>query len=174
MSGRADYLKASGDSLEALFGGIVTSRQRPDGQDKEENDIEAVPAFGYLRGLSALALTLEVRFRDGNRDYFPYSHLAGWRFNPSVGLLLKWTADVVSVVLVRGSNLDVPVNPGAINLTDRGIARQRIVWIREMDEDDLRRAGEGQPSIDRITVAEFETNDDLREWLKKSAPVFLR
>ena len=63
---------------------------------------------------------------------------------------------------------------GAVNLTDRGIARQRVVWVREMDEDELRRAGEKEPTIDRIEVAEFETNDDLREWLKATAPAFRR
>jgi hypothetical protein len=43
-----------------------------------------------------------------------------------------------------------------------------------MDEQELRRVGEGGPTIDRIEVAEFEAQEELREWLKKVAPAFVR
>ena len=65
-----------------------------------------------------------------------------WQFNPSAGLLLKFTGDVVTLVLIRGSNLDALVKDGAINLTDRGFQRHRIIWVREMDEEELRKVGE--------------------------------
>jgi hypothetical protein len=67
-------------------------------------------------------LAIEFRYRDGNSDFYRYSWLGPWRFNPSVGLLLKFTGDVVTLVLIRGSNLDALVNQ-SINLTDLGIAR---------------------------------------------------
>lgn len=137
-----------------------------------ETDEEATPAFGYLRGIRDRALAIEVRYRDGNSDFFPYALLGPWRFNPSVGLLLKFTGDVITLVLIRGSNLDALVNQ-SINLTDRGIARQRILWVREMDEDALRVAGKGQPTIDRIEIAEFLGHEQAQEWLKKAAPVFV-
>jgi hypothetical protein len=139
--------------------------------DEEE---ESCPAFGYLRGLKERALALEFRFGDGNSEFFPYSLLGPWRYNPSAGLLLKFTGDVVSLVLIRGSNLDAVVNPSAINLTERGLQRHRITWVREMDEEELRRVGTSGPTIDRIDVAEFEAQDELREWLKKKAPMFVR
>jgi hypothetical protein len=136
---------------------------------------ESCPAFGFLRGLDARALAVEFRLRTGDSEWFAYSCLVSWRFNPSVGLLLKFTTgDGVSLVLVRGSNLDAPVGQAQVNLTDRGLQRHRIVFIREMDEAELRRAREGEPSIDGIDIAEFETPEEQREWLKARAPVFIR
>ena len=91
-----------------------------------------------------------------------------------MGLLLKFTGDLVTLVLIRGSNLEALVNQGAINLTDCGLQRHRITWIREMDEEELRRVGEGGPTIDRIEVVEFESHDQLKEWLAKNALAFVR
>jgi hypothetical protein len=139
---------------------------------EKEPEEDSCPAFGYLRGLDARALAVQLRFRDGNSTWFPYSWLGPWRHNPSVGLLLKFTGDVVTLVLIRGSNLAALVGQ-SVNLTDRGLQRHRILWVREMDEEGLRQAGQGQPTIDRIEVAEFESQDALKEWLSKHAPAFL-
>ncbi len=138
-----------------------------------ETDEEACAAYGYMRGIRDRALAIEFRYRDGNSDFYPYSWLGPWQYNPSVGLLLKFTGDVVTLVLIRGSNLDALVNQ-SINLTDRGFARHRISWLKEMDEDGLRQAGKGQPTIDRIEVAEFQSHEEAQEWLKKAAPGFVR
>ena len=62
----------------------------------------------------------------------------------------------------RGSNLDALVNQ-SVNLTDRGLQRHRITYVREMDEQELRRVGEEGPTIDRIEIAEFESQEELRE-----------
>ena len=147
-------------------------RDKP--RDEESSEEESCPAFGYLRGIRDRALALEFRYRDGNSEWFPYSWLGPWRFDPSVGLLLKFTGDVVTLVLIRGSNLDALVGQGAVNLTDRGLQRHRILWVREMDEQELRRVGQSGPTIDRIEVAEFESQEELREWLTKAAPEFVR
>ena len=61
-----------------------------------------------------------------------------------------------------------------MNLTDRGLLRHRITWVREMDEDELRRAGAGEATVDRIEVAECETQQEVRDWLTAAAPAFLR
>jgi hypothetical protein len=133
------------------------------------------PAFGFLRGLDARALAVEFRLRTGNSEWFAYSCLVLWRFTPSAGLLLKFTTgDGVSLVLIQGSNLDAPVGEAQMNLTDCGLQRHRIVYVREMDEMELRRAREGEPTIDRIDIAEFETAEEQREWLQARAPVFVR
>ena len=145
--------------------------------DKESNDTAeecCCPAFGFLRGLRDWSPMIEFRFRDGNTEAFPYSLLGPVRFNPSVGLLLRFTGDVVTLVLIRGSNLGATVNPGAVNLIERGIERHRVTWVSELDEGEIRRVGEQGPTIDRIEVAEFETQAELCAWLKKNAPVFLR
>lgn len=139
-----------------------------------EKDEEACAAFGYLRGTRDRALAVEFRYRDGNSDWFAYGHLESWRYNPSVGLLLKYAGDVVTLVLIRGSNLDAPVNGGVVSLTESGLPRHRVTWVREMDEDELRQVGEGGPTIDAIEVAECETVEGQRTWLARVAPAFVR
>ncbi|OWK40974.1 hypothetical protein [Fimbriiglobus ruber] len=151
-----------------------TPGRRAAAEDPPADEEEGCPAFGYLRGTRDRALAVEFRFANGNSDTFPYSHLAGWRFDPSVGLLLKFTADVVTLVLVRGSNLDAPVNQSGVNLTDRGFQRHRITWVREMDAAALKAVGDTGPTVDRIAVAEFEAHADLRAWLGTHAPAFCR
>ena len=66
---------------------------------------------------------------------------------PSEGLLLKFSGDLVYLVLIRGSNLDKPLNEGSINLTHAGLQRLRVLWIREMTEEEIGGSGEtGRPS----------------------------
>jgi hypothetical protein len=89
-------------------------------------------------------------------------------------LLLKFSGDIVYLVLIRGSQLDKPLNEGAINLTTGGLQRNRVVWIREMSEEDIQQVGDSGPTIDSIEVAEFESQAALKEWLKEKAPAFLR
>jgi hypothetical protein len=135
---------------------------------------ECCPAFGFLRGLRDQALAVEFRLRNGNSEWFSYNLLGHWRHNPSEGILLKFAGgDLVSLVLIRGSNLDGLVNE-TMNLTDRGFQRARITFVREMEEEELRQAGKGEPTIDRIEIAEFECQEELRQWLEKNAPAFLR
>lgn len=142
--------------------------------DKESSGEENCAAFGYLRGAREWAHTLEFRFRDGNTVAFPYCWLGPWTFNPSRGLLLRFTGDVVTLVLIAGSNLNMAVNPGSVNLTDRGIARHRITYIKEMNEDELRRVGTTGPTIDKIVIEEFQEHDALQAWLKQHAPGFVK
>jgi hypothetical protein len=80
----------------------------------------------------------------------------------------------VYIVLIKGSNLDKPLNEGAINLTSGGLQRNRIVWIREMSKEDIEKVGDTGPTIDSIQVEEFESQAALKEWLTKNAPAFVR
>jgi len=139
-----------------------------------ELEVGECAAFGFLRGLDARALAVEFRFLNGNCETFSYNLLASWRFNPSAGLLLKFTSDVVTLVLIRGSNLDAVVSDKGINLTNRGLQRHRVIWITEMDESQVRHAAGGQPTIERIEIAEFESNEEAQTWLQTVAPVFVR
>src|SRR6266851_3168695 len=157
-------------NLKPIEGGLSKERG---GQRERESEEESCRAFGYVRGLQDRALAVAFRLKSGDSECYPYSCLVSWRFNPSVGLLLKFSGDVVTLVLIRGSNLDALVN-GSTNLTDRGFQRHRITWVREMQEDELRRAGEGEPTIDGIDIAEFQTTEEQSEWLKKRAAAFLR
>jgi len=90
------------------------------------------------------------------------------------GLLLKFSGDVVYLVLIRGSNLDMPLDEGTINLTTGGLQRHRVMWIREMTEGDIKQVGKSGPTIDSIKVAAFESQADLKEWLSKNAPAFVQ
>jgi hypothetical protein len=141
--------------------------------EAEETEVSC-GAFGYLRGIRDLPGSVEFRFRDGNSAWFPYGWLGPWKYNPSEGLLLKFSGDMVYLVLIRGSNLDKPLNEGSINLTTGGLQRNRVVWIREMSEEDIRQVGDSGPTIDSIQVAEFESQDALKEWLTQNAPAFVR
>ncbi|HTU23457.1 MAG TPA: hypothetical protein VMG10_35805 [Gemmataceae bacterium] len=152
--------------------GKATNPPKPEAE-AEEAEVSC-GAFGYLRGIKDLPGAVEFRFRDGNSAWFPYAWLGPWRYNPSEGLLLKFSGDLVYLVLIRGSNLDKPLNEGAINLTTGGLQRHRVVWIREMSEEDIRQVGETGPTIDSIEVAEFESQGALKEWLTEHAPAFLR
>ena len=80
----------------------------PDAEPPEADE-GSCPAFGFLRGLRDRALAVEFRFRVGNTLALPYTWLGPVRFDPSVGLLLRFAGDVVTLVLIRGSNLDALV-----------------------------------------------------------------
>jgi hypothetical protein len=144
-------------------------------KDGEADGTEAsCKAFGYLRGIRDTAAAVEFRFQDGNSTWFPYAWMGTWKYNPSEGILMKFSGDLVYLVLIRGSNLSKPLNEGAINLTHAGLQRHRVLWVREMSEEEIRQVGETGPTIDSIEVAEFESHDALKEWVTKKAPAFVR
>jgi hypothetical protein len=144
------------------------------GKDLESDGEErCCAAFGYLRGLREHADAIELRFRDGNSTWFPYSWLGQWKYNPSGGLLMKFSGDLVYLVLIRGSNLGQPLIDSTINLMTAGLQRQRVLWLKEMTEEEIRKVGENGPTIDSIQVGEFDSHADLKQWLEKTAPEFL-
>lgn len=148
--------------------GILNAKDpEPDGGE------ESCPAFGYLRGIRDRADAVEFRFKDGNSVWFPYGWLGNWQYNPSEGLLLKFSGDLVYLVLIRGSNLDRPLGDGTIDLIRAGLQRHRVTWLREMAEEEIRQVGEAGPTIDSIQVAEFASHEALAEWLGTTAPAFL-
>ena len=149
--------------------GILQTQAAAAGASRRESDGDggegACAAFGYLRGLRERADAIEFRFRNGNSVWFPYGWLGMWKFDPSEGLLLKFTGDVVYLVLIRGSNLDRPLADSTINLTNAGLQRHRVLWVKELTEDELRQVGEHAPTIDSIEIGECDSQDDVKEWL---------
>ncbi|HWB14121.1 MAG TPA: hypothetical protein VG826_33150 [Pirellulales bacterium] len=160
-----DRLKRAGAA--AGLTGLLQSNDT----DGEEASCEA---FGYLRGLRDQSAAVEFRFRDGNSMWFPYRSMGPWQYNPSEGLLLQFNSDVVHFVLIKGSNLAKPLGEGAINLTHAGLQRHRVLWIREMSDDEIAAVGDSGPTIDTIEVVELESHAARREWLSQHAPAFLR
>ncbi|MBY0513146.1 MAG: hypothetical protein K2P78_04450 [Gemmataceae bacterium] len=114
-------------------------------QDGDGGDEAPCAAFGYLPGTREASASVEFRLRDGNSVWFSYGWLGPWQFNPSEGLLLKFSGDVVYQVLIRGSNLDKPLPGGSINLTHAGLQRHRVLWMREMTPEEVERVGETGP-----------------------------
>lgn len=145
---------------------------RAGGSDGDGGDEASCVAFGYLRGIRDASASVEFRLRNGNSMWFPYGWLGPWQFNPSEGILLKFSGDVVYLVLIRGSNLDKPLADGAINLTHAGLQRHRVLWIREMSKEEIERIGEVGPTIDSIEIGQFKSQDDAQEWLRQRAPAF--
>jgi hypothetical protein len=149
----------------------------PKPYSKKETDADggegSCAAFGYLRGLRAASSSVEFRMRSGNSIWFPYGLLGAWQYNPSEGLLLRFSGDTSFVVLIRGSNLDRPLSEGAINLTNAGLQRQRLLWIKEMTKEEIERVGETGPTIDSIEIGEFTSHEERTEWIKRHAPAFL-
>jgi hypothetical protein len=72
--------------------------------------------------------------------------------------------------MIHGSKPAATVHSGATNLTDRGIQRHRIVWVREMDKSENKDIGNTAPTVDRIAVAECESQEAATAWLRKCAP----
>jgi len=156
----------------ALFpDGKVPGPPKKDGGEGGEEG--SCAAFGFLRGIRDSSASVEMRLRSGNSMWFPYSWLGPWRYDPSEGLLLKFSGDVVSLVLIKGSNLAKPLADSSINLTHAGLQRSRVLWIREMTSDEIERVGDTAPTIDSILIGEFTDHDARREWLQANAPVFL-
>ena len=149
--------------------GILSAKETPEPERGEAS----CPAFGYLRGIRDRADAVEFRFKDGNSVWFPYGWLGNWRFNPSEGLLLKFSGDLVYLVLIRGSNLDRPLGDGTIDLIRAGLQRHRVTWLREMGDEESRQVGDAGPTIDSIMVAEFESHEALKNWVETNATSFL-
>jgi hypothetical protein len=145
----------------------------PPALPKSEEEEETCSAFGFLRGVRERGVAVEFRFLDGRSLILPYGLLNDIDHIPSAGVLLTFSGCVITLVLIHGSNLNVQVSESGINLTDRGLQRHRITFIREMDEEELRQAGNRQPTIDRIEVAKCKTPEDAEEWLKRHASVFV-
>jgi hypothetical protein len=153
-----------------LAGRTSQSLKKDHDGDGTEGDCRA---FGFLRGIRDRADAIEFRKIDGNSIWFPYGWLGTWKFNPSEGLLLKFSGDLVYLVLIKGSNLDMPLAETGINLTRAGLQRHRIVWVREMTKEEIQEMGETGPTVDSIEIGEFESNEELRVWVSERAPALL-
>ena len=86
--------------------------------------------------------------------------------------MLKFSGDLVYLVLIRGSNLDRGIDGKATDLIHAGLQRHHVLWLREMTPAEIREVGESGPTIDSIEVAEFESHAAIKEWIGKHAQAF--
>ncbi len=169
MWGNASQDRLHRNTASAGLSGILQSKEV-----QSEGPEGSCAAFGYLRGLRDQAPAVEFRFSSGNSIWFPYAWLGTWQYNPSEGLLLKFSGDLLYLVLIRGTNLAKPVGDGSINLTNAGLQRHRVLWLREMADEEIQEVGKTGPTIPSIELAEFTSQEKMKEWLKENAPGFLR
>ena len=92
----------------------------------------------------------------------------------SEGLLVKFSGDLIYLVLVRGSNLDRGIDGKATDFIHAGLQRQHVLWLPEMTSAEIREVAETGPTIDSIEVAEFRSHAALKKWIKAKAPAFVR
>jgi hypothetical protein len=136
-----------------------------------DRGVASCKAFGYH--LQPEHLTgVELRFLTGDSMWFPYGWLGTCRHIPSEGLLLKFSGDLVYLVLIRGSNLDRGIDGKAIDLIRSGLQRHHVLWLQEMTPKEIQQVGETGPTIASIEVGEFESHAALKEWIGKHAPAF--
>jgi hypothetical protein len=116
----------------------------------EDDDESARSAFGYLRGTRDRAMFVEFRLADGTVWAFPYSWMGPARFHPSQGIVLYFVGDAVHQVTIQGWNLNAEGE--GVSLFGRGLLRHRIVWVREMSEDEAQRAAKGETVVEKISI----------------------
>jgi hypothetical protein len=110
----------------------------------DENEIDDLGVFGFLRGSKERAVMLELRKRDGQILAVGYG-MFEVEFNPSEGITLHFADRKVKI---RGRNLNTEARP-KIKLFE-GIARHRVPWIRELSEPERLKAKPGDTVIDAI------------------------
>jgi hypothetical protein len=143
------------------------------GKEQEaDRGMACCKAFGYHLGPENLT-GVDLRFLNGDSLWFPYGWLGTCWHIPSEGLLLKFSGDLVYLVLIHGSNLDRGIDGKATDLIHAGLQRHHVLWLREMTPAEIREVGETGPTIDKIEVGEFETHAAVKEWLKEKAPAFV-
>jgi hypothetical protein len=116
-------------------------------QVNDENEVEDLGTFGFLRGSRERATMLELRKKDGNILAVGYGWLEKIAFDPSEGITLYHAGQKI---LIKGRNLNVESVP-KVKLFE-GIARHRIPWIREA------------PRLDGLSASSVETVVDSIEW----------
>jgi hypothetical protein len=73
-------------------------------EPEADRGVTSCKAFGYHLGPEHLS-AVEFRFLSGDSVWFPYSSMGACRHIPSEGVLLKFSGDLIYLVLIRGSNL---------------------------------------------------------------------
>jgi hypothetical protein len=128
----------------------------------ETEDESEAKCYQFLRGVRERALNLEFRrLKEGDSIAFPYSWLGVARYDPSLGILLVFSAGELFGVRIRGRHLNEEFEKG-ISLFDRGLLRHRITCIREMSEQECGSAGERECVVQRIEIAPLPANNVMQ------------
>jgi hypothetical protein len=104
-------------------------------------------AFGWLRGVQDRALMLEIRHKDGRITAKGYSWLQSAEFNPSEGITLNFSGEMIRI---SGRNLNAEARPNVRLFA--GILRHRVPWIQEADEPDVIEAPKDAVVIEAVKM----------------------
>lgn len=96
--------------------------------EAESEAPESFGAFGFLRGVHDRATMLELRYKNGNIDAFPYAWLTRASFDPSEGITLRFGSETITLV---GRNLNAEARPNVRLFA--AIVSHRVPWIEEAD-----------------------------------------
>jgi len=114
---------------------------------EEDEGVEELPAYGWLRGVRDRASMLEFRLKTGNCQALGYPWLFKVDFEPSKGIVLNFTTWVVTLA---GRNLRELYGM---------IQRHRVVWVQESDA--LRdTASDKATVITSITLAQQKPQEE--------------
>ncbi|MFO0942326.1 MAG: hypothetical protein U0930_16430 [Pirellulales bacterium] len=95
----------------------------------DDESLDDLGAFGWLRGVKDRAIMLEFRKRDGHTIAFNYSWLERAEYDPTTGIILRFGRHEVRIT---GTNLDKEIRP-QVQLFS-GIVRHRVPWVQEETE----------------------------------------
>lgn len=118
-----------------------------EGSAEVEDDLsDDLISFGWLRGIRDQAIMLQVRYRNGTIEAFPYALLSFAQFKRSEGI---WLCFGKQTIRIAGRNLDAECRPN-LRLFD-GIMRRRVTWIQEADEPTAMNAPKGALVIEEVS-----------------------
>lgn len=116
-----------------------------DNEAHEENAVDDLGSFGFLRGSRERATMLELRKKDGGILAVAYGYMDKAEFDPSDGITLHLAGHKVRI---KGRNLNVEVHP-KVRLYE-AICRHRVPWLREANEPELLSQSEEATVIETI------------------------
>lgn len=113
----------------------------------DDQEMEDLQSFGWLRGVRDRAVMLELRHLNGNITCYGYAWLEKAVLDPSEGITLHFGGKTVRII---GRQLNGMVRPN-ISLFS-GIVRHKVPWIRESEFGDAASGQNDATIVDDIQV----------------------
>lgn len=111
----------------------------------DEDEVDDLGTFGFLRGSKERATMLELRKKDGSVLAVGYGWIEKVSFDPTDGITLHV---VEQRIRIRGRNLNGEVHP-KVRLFE-AVCRHRVPWLREADRATDLAAGNNDAIVESI------------------------
>lgn len=139
------------DKILERFGGARKAEAVAPAPAETMGDSDNLGCFGILRGTAERSIMIELRQKTGNIMAVGYSWLERIEFDPSVGIKLIAAG---MEILITGRNLNEEIRTN-VRLFEC-LARHRVPWLREADEDELMRSLPAATVIEKISWKGFK------------------